>query len=258
VDLRVLHRGGRSEAARRVQVAVNRRLHYCGLDSLAVKTDGVVGPATLLAVRKAAWSLGAMKSTLDKIVSQGEVPIGVQRMILSPGKRTDRQKSLGKRRVAAMRAMRKRRVRDAGSESAKRRAICSRAKQAAANYRREPAAYHYLAGGTANTVYLRPTPRHWRSDCSQFAAAVYKDAGLPSPGDVSYEWVNTWAIDRKGRVTKHPKPGDLGLYGPKGNPHHVEVYIGEPGCMFIGHGSPPIDSVTPGLPSYYVTFDFLD
>jgi hypothetical protein len=191
------------------------------------------------------------------MAANGTISIGAQRMILNPGRRTAEQGDRGKRRIAHMRARRKQRAHDSGLASAKRKALVSHAKQAAANYRKQPGNYHYLAGGKANLVYLKPTPRDWRSDCSQFVASVYKDAGLPSPGDVAHEWVNTWAIDRKGTVTSHPKPGDLGLYGAKGNPHHVEMYIGETSCMFIGHGSAPIDAVTPGLPSYYVTFDFL-
>ena len=136
-----------------------------------------------------------------------------------------------------------------------RAAIVAAAKKAAANYRRDPAAYHYLAGGIANTVIFDPTPRNWRSDCSQFAVNCYREAGVPCPGNGTYLYSNTNTINAGGTVTTSPKPGDLGLYGARhGNTHHVEVYIGEPGCMHIGHGSPPIDSLTPGLPDFYLTF----
>jgi hypothetical protein len=48
------------------------------------------------------------------------------------------------------------------------------------------------------------------------------------------------------------------MYGVHGGAtHHVELYCGAPGQEFIGHGSPPIDSATPGRPDYYLTFDFL-
>jgi len=133
--------------------------------------------------------------------------------------------------------------------------------EAAQNYRVRPSAYHYLAGGIANTIFLEPSPPTYRSDCSQFAASVYKKAGLPSPANVAHELASTFSMVKcpRGRVvTGHPRPGDLGMYGSREAPHHVEIYIGKPGAEFIGHGSPPIDSLTPGLPSYYLTYDFLD
>lgn len=107
--LEVLHRGGRSEGARQLQVATNRRLDTRGLDVLMVAADGEVGPATLAAVRKAAWALGAMKVTYDGVTARGEIPVGVQRMILNPGRRTDAQKERGRKRVAQLRRQRKHR-----------------------------------------------------------------------------------------------------------------------------------------------------
>jgi len=111
---------------------------------------------------------------------------------------------------------------------------------------------------TANTEFLKPTPHGWRSDCSPFVAAVYKAAGLPSPASVPHEWAATSNMVKKGRVTAHPRPGDLGMYGPFNATHHVELYCGVPGQEFIGHGSPPIDSRTPGRPDFHLTYDFLD
>jgi cell wall-associated NlpC family hydrolase len=255
---RVMHRGERNDRVRALQAATNRRLRARDLGRLTVQEDGDLGARTLTAVRIAARMLGALKTTYEPIVRDGVIPVGVQRMIVNPRQRTAEQRRRGEMRVAHMRAARQQRASAANHVSPRRQVVIARAFQAADNYRANPGAYHYLAGGKANTVYLKPTPRDWRSDCSQFVAAVYKDAGLPSPGDVAHEWVNTWAIDRRGIVTHDPQPGDLGLYGPKGNPHHVELFTGRPGRMFVGHGSPPIDSVTPGLPSYYVTFPFLD
>jgi cell wall-associated NlpC family hydrolase len=134
-----------------------------------------------------------------------------------------------------------------------RQRIVHAAQQAAANYRRNPGAYHYLAGGVANTVIMRPTPRNWRSDCSQFAVACYREAGLSCPGTGSFMASNTGSIDAGGRVTYRPQPGDLGMYGRhRGYTHHVEVYIGD--GKHIGHGTQPIDSRTPGRPDYYLTF----
>ena len=258
--LRVLKHGGHGDAVRALQAATNRRLRSRDLESLVVKEDGVLRKTTLVAVRKAAWALGALQQTCDAITNDREISVGVQRMIRNPGRRTDEQRARGKSRIAKMRAARERREREAKSASGKRKAICREAKKAAANYRANPGAYHYLAGGVANTEYLKPTPRTWRSDCSQFAAAVYKAAGCPSPANVDYQWASTFSMVKSphARFTSTPKPGCLGMYGTRAAPHHVEIYIGEPGQEFIGHGTAPIDSKTPGRPDYYLDFDFLN
>lgn len=130
--------------------------------------------------------------------------------------------------------------------------IVAVAEQAARNYRANPGAYHYLAGGRANTVVLSPTPRDWRSDCSQFAVNVFRLAGVPCPGSGTYLYSNTISIAAGGRVTQNPRPGALGMYGSRRYPHHVEVYVGN--GRHIGHGTQPIDSKTPGRPSYYLEF----
>jgi hypothetical protein len=52
--------------------------------------------------------------------------------------------------------------------------------------------------------------------------------------------------------TDTPVPGDFGMYGSRTAPHHVEPYCALPGREFIGHGSPPIDSLTPGRPDFYL------
>jgi hypothetical protein len=108
--MHVLKRGNRSEAARALQAATNLRLRTRGLEALAVEEDGVVGAQTLEAVRKIAWALGARTEIYDAITREGEIPIAVQRMIRSPGRRTDEQKSRGKARMSRMRAERKRRA----------------------------------------------------------------------------------------------------------------------------------------------------
>lgn len=76
-----------------------------------------------------------------------------------------------------------------------------------------------------------PTPRVGRTDCSQWARAVYLKAGAPDPG------TNTIEQFAHGKRVAHPKPGDLVL-DPTGV-HHVELYVGD--GKTIGHGSPPID-----------------
>jgi cell wall-associated NlpC family hydrolase len=255
--MQVLHRGAKSEAARALQAATNRRLQRRGLSEIALDEDGVIGGKTMAAVTTAAWALGARRETIAEL-QKGEIPIGVQRMIRNPGRRNDEQKARGKKRLVHLRAMRKKRAAALAASGSARKRVIELAQKAAANYRANPRAYHYLAGGKANTEFLKPTPRDWRSDCSQFVAAVYKAAGLPSPATVSHESASTFSIDPKGKLTTRPRPGDLGMYGVHGGKtHHVELYCGLPGQEFIGHGSPPIDSVTPGRPDYYLTYDFL-
>jgi len=255
--MQVLHRGAKSDAARALQAATNRRLQRRGLADVALDEDGLIGGRTMAAVITAAWALGAQPATIATLKT-GEIPIGVQRMIRNPGRRTDGQRELARKRLAHMQAMRRKRAAAAAAAGSARKRVVEIAQKAAANYRANPKAYHYLAGGRANAVCLEPTPRDWRSDCSQFVAAVYKEAGLPSPAGAPHEFAATSNIDPHGTVTTRPKPGDLGMYGVHGGrTHHVELYCGLPGQEFIGHGSPPIDAQTPGRPDYYLTFDFL-
>ena len=263
-ELSMLHVGSKTEQARALAVAINARLENRSLKDRQVKVfkgDMTLTKELLASAVTCAWALGAQRSTLDTMEHEKIVPVGVANMIRNPGRRTPEPMERGKKRIAHMRKQRKERAEAAKQAHGARRQICEKAKQAAANYRANPNAYHYkAAGGVANLVYLKPTPAHFRSDCSQFVAAIYKDCGLPSPGDQPHQWVGTASMEKcpRGRVTTHPKPGDLGMYGPRGATHHVELYVGEPGCEFIGHGSPPIDSVTPGRPSFYLTYDFLD
>jgi hypothetical protein len=228
---------------------------------MAVEENGFVDDDTLLAVRKAAWALGAMKRTCDAIVRTGEIPVAVQQLIVNPGSRNHQQKERARKRVAAAHQLRKERAAEAAAAGSKRRAVVAAAKRAAANYRQNPSAYHYLMNTeVANTIIMRPTKRNFRSDCSQFVVNVYREAGISDcPGSGSYLYSGTSTIADGGSITQHPRPGDFGMYAhsmanPRGTTHHVELYIGESGCMFIGHGSPPIDSATPGQPDYYLSF----
>jgi lysozyme family protein len=106
-SVQVLRQGARSEAARALQAATNRRLRSRGLDALAVAEDGVVGTRTLEAVRKIAWALGARSETYDAITRDGEISTGVQRMIRNPGRRSDEQCRRGKARMSRLREQRK-------------------------------------------------------------------------------------------------------------------------------------------------------
>jgi hypothetical protein len=106
-SIQILRHGARSDAARALQQATNRRLRSRDLDALVVVEDGVVGARTLEAVRKVAWALGARIETCDAITRDGEIPVGVQQMIRNPGRRSDEQKSRGRARISRMRAERK-------------------------------------------------------------------------------------------------------------------------------------------------------
>lgn len=259
--MRNLNHGDRGSDVRRIQRATNRRLRARSAGRLACKEDGVWGPATRKAFVAACYLLGMAGKELEGVKSPHNVGPNEQRFVLNPGKRDRGELYRGKLRVKKRRAAIKKAEARAARASSKRKRVVRLAKQAAANYRRNPRAYHYLAGGIANTAFLRPTPRNWRSDCSQFVASIYKEAGLPSPAaPLDHKWASTFSMVKspRMRVTRHPEPGDLGMYGSRSAPHHVELYIGEPGCKFIGHGSPPIDSLTPGNPDYYITFDFLN
>ncbi|HVJ27612.1 MAG TPA: NlpC/P60 family protein [Vicinamibacterales bacterium] len=150
-------------------------------------------------------------------------------------------------------ARRTKQIRAATPKPDARQRIVNVAQMCARNYRKNPGAYHYLAGGIPNTIIDRPTPRSYRSDCSQFAVGVYKMAGLKCPGSGTFMHSNTISIaNGNGRVTQNPRPGDLGMYGSRHAPHHVEVYIGN--GDHIGHGTVPIDNREPGRPSFYLSF----
>ncbi len=106
-QMHALKHGAKSDAARTLQGACNRRLRSRGLGAIAVEENGVVDVKTLAAARKVAWALGARKETYEAITDDRVIPIGVQRMIRNPGRRTDAQKARGKARISRMRAQQK-------------------------------------------------------------------------------------------------------------------------------------------------------
>ncbi len=105
-----LHIGSEGEGVRQLQAATNRRLAQRGLASLRVEEDGELGEKTYRAIRKAGWALGAASTTLDKMDQGDLVTVGVRRMILNPGRRNDKQKHIGKVRVANMLLQRRKRA----------------------------------------------------------------------------------------------------------------------------------------------------
>ena len=84
----------------------------------------------------------------------------------------------------------------------------------------------YSQAGAPNLTTILPSSG--RSDCSQWAAAIYYHAGAPFPGSYTGEML------QKGKGTASPKPGDLLC-----SPDHMEIYVGN--GKTIGHGSAPID-----------------
>lgn len=112
----------------------------------------------------------------------------------------------------------------------------------------------YSQSGRWSTRYaITGEPPGYRSDCSQFWISVYWSAGLEDPTGANYTGGWTGTIGNHGhQISANDRaPGDAGLYGPF--PHyHVELCVG--GGGFIGHGSPPVDAVTPGFPNVFRTF----
>jgi cell wall-associated NlpC family hydrolase len=93
----------------------------------------------------------------------------------------------------------------------------------------------YSEEGALTDNPMPPAPD--RTDCSQWARAIYLAAGAPDPGTDTLDQIS------KGTLATHPQPGDL-MFSADGG--HVEIYVG--GGKTIGHGSPPIDY---GTVDYY-------
>lgn len=257
--MRVIRGGDTGPHVKKLQAAINKRLSNRAAGNHRCEEDGVFGTKTRIALIKACYLLGMRRDRLNEL-KHGLIVDSTQRFVMEPGLRKDAEKRRGRQRVKKHRAAVKRHKAEAAKANDARKRICREAKKAAANYRKNPGAYHYLAGGKANLVYLTPSPRDYRSDCSQFAAAVFHGAGLPSPArPLAHEWASTYSIVKAegARIvsSSQRKPGMLAMYGSREAPHHVEIWCGD---RFVGHGSPPIDSITPGQPDYYVDFDFLN
>jgi len=110
--------GSKGEEVRRLKVALNRRLDNRGFAALKVsQKDATLRTSDMRSVVKAAWALGAQRVTLDRMENEDVVPIGVQRMIRNPGRRSPTQQQLGKVRIANMRRQRKLRAAAKAKES---------------------------------------------------------------------------------------------------------------------------------------------
>jgi hypothetical protein len=124
-ELAVLHRGKSSARTRALAAATNRRLQARDLGALQIPEQEQLTGEMLLGIRKAAWALGAALSTLQEMDRTGAVPIGVQRLILNPGRRNEAQQKRGRARMSRMRAERKRRAKAREVEGARGRAVSS-------------------------------------------------------------------------------------------------------------------------------------
>jgi hypothetical protein len=107
LELDVLHLGGRSEQCRALAAAMNRRLAARSLEDRRVHIED--GPMHLTrevfgSTVVCAWAMGAGNGTLKRMEREEIVPVGVARMIRNPGRRTTAQKTLGRKRIAHMRA----------------------------------------------------------------------------------------------------------------------------------------------------------
>lgn len=257
--MRALPTGARGKDVKRLQGAIGKRARARDAPSHVPKIDGVLGSETRMDMYFVCYLLGMELEAL-KHLKVGPITTEEQLFVLDPSRRTNEELARARIRAKAYKQAQEKQKKRAKKMAARRRKIVALAEEAAANYRKNPRAYHYLAGGVANTVFLKPTPRGWRSDCSQFVAAIYRAAGLPSPADpLDHKWASTYSIVKSPRAKvisrAQRKPGDLGMYGSREAPYHVELWCGD---KFIGHGSQPIDSNTPGQPDYYITFDFLN
>jgi hypothetical protein len=203
--MRTLHRGDHGNDVRKLQQAIATRARARDAPNHVPKVDGSLGPETLADFHYVAYLLGMDTAHLKTVLKNGLTP-AEQSFVMNPGKRDSATLARARKRVAAHKRVRDKQRKEAAASTAKRRRIVAAAEHAAANYRKDPGAYHYLAGGKANLVYLHPTPRDWRSDCSQFAASVYKAAGLPSPASVPHEWASTFTMVKAPGVKSSTRP----------------------------------------------------
>jgi hypothetical protein len=138
-----------------------------------------------------------------------------------------------------------------GGTPRERLVACAKA-AALAHYQGRRKSFYSQSGTWTVKHGILGEPRGYRSDCSQFWLSMYWSADLPDPTGANYGSGYTGTIGNKGLPTASPgKGGDAGLYGSFPH-HHVEMSIG--GGHFVGHGSPPVDGVTPGWPDLFRTY----
>lgn len=122
-DLAPLKRGQSSDHVRALAAATNRRLQARGMAALKITEQELLTQEMLESIRKVAWALGAMKSTYEAITANGEVSVGVQRLIRNPGLRNEAQLKRAKVRLARLRKHREARAEAAKAASSRTRAV---------------------------------------------------------------------------------------------------------------------------------------
>lgn len=137
-----------------------------------------------------------------------------------------------------------------GTAKQRLKAVALAAVEAHAEGRRK--SFYSQAGAWTVAYAITGEPRGYRSDCSQWVTSVFKSAGLGDPNGNDYKGGYTGTLANRGRQVSFEEakrtPGALGFYGSYPF-HHVEMSLGD--GRWAGHGSPPVDTVTPGLPNHF-------
>lgn len=238
----------------KLQRAINKRARARGITQL--KVDGQAGRQTIAKGREVATALGVG-------LGKPGIPVYVQRRIRNPLLRTPAQ-LLRARRWQEHRPAKPAPVKVNGNKvtgGTKRQRIVAAAMQAAhLYYTGKSHRFYSQAGRWSTTKGITGESPGYRSDCSQFATAMYKSAGVKDPNANSFRGGYTGTMAAHGRYISRSqlKPGDFVFYGPAPH-HHVELYVG-PGDRTVGHGSPPVDYGDIYMISdpHFVTYSFLD
>lgn len=123
-----------------------------------------------------------------------------------------------------------------------RKALLTAAAKCAGGSRRN---FYAQAGAYSCNYALTGEPYGYRSDCSQFGAAIYKACKLGDPNNTGFTSGYTGTLESHGRgvsreyARKHP--GCAVLFGSHGATHHVEWSLGDGTEHTVGHGSAPVD-----------------
>lgn len=234
----------------KLQEQINERAEARGLPK--IKVDGHAGRATIARGRQVAKSLG--------IGLRGEgLSVYVQHLIRHPKARTPKQIARGKKWVkhhSQTTVVIKGNHVTGGEPRERLVAACEHAAYLSATGKRRS---FYSQWGAWDVDHgITGEARDKRSDCSQWAIAMSKAAGLPDPAGTGYAYGNTGTLGQHGQYIHREdlEPGDKVLYGPAPH-HHVEIWVGNGDGKTsyrelarmghpdrdttIGHGSPPVD-----------------
>lgn len=178
--------------------------------------DGVYGPATAAAVRRAKWALGYPEGRCDGSADPALVAY-LEGVPLPPGYRARRE---ARARGAATSTLRERIVAHA------RWGIAHRAE------------IHYAELRPIDGLH-EPRRLPLRTDCSGFATLCYAWAGAPDPNGIGYSgqgYTGTLLEHMEAVPLRAAQPGDLVVFGPPPGCHVALVL--EPGTdpLLCSHG----------------------